>query len=264
MLGVLLATLVAPRPSPYPPLKTIIHLRSSPFCTTLRESIGPAVRALIENNIAFDQSKSLFLKLARDKVSSANRTMVIDMDVNRLGPLIDQVAQNLSASQAMLNNSRAFSAQPNSDDGRRLVLMQSQLRAIIAHQDEALNTLSGTYYSYNGNRLMGHGDGLKDPVDPPADTPIVLPPIKPAPYQSPSAVASRSPSVQAFSQASAQLASSPFPTGTPPSVDLGLMGLTKFTALFNNLTTYQVNEQQLEVQAAQTILQAAAECNSSQ
>jgi hypothetical protein len=257
MLGALLASAIASQPSPSPPpLKTIIHVRSSAFCTTLRENVGHAVRALIQNNVAIDGTKSLFLKMARDKVSSANRIMSIDMDINHLGPMIDEIAQNLAAAQALLNDARHFPTQPRSEDERRLAQMQKQLRAIIDHQNQALNILSGTYYSYNGNRLMGHGDGLKTPVDSPNDTPIVMPPTNakdltnasPAPLPT----ASQLPAV------------SPLAAATPASLDLGLLGMTKFAALFNRLTTYQLNEEPLEAQAAATILQSSAECNGSQ
>jgi len=211
--------------------------------------VGRTVRALIQNNIAIDETKSLFLKAARDKVSSANRIMVIDMDVNRFGPMIDVIAQNLATSQALLNDARHFRAPPRTEDERRLAEMQKELRAIIDHQDQALNVLSGTYYSYNGNRLLGHGDGLKTPVDPADETPIVLPPSNAKHLTN----ASISPLP----------AASPLPAITPSSVDLGLLGMTKFAALFNSLTTYQVNEEPLEAQAAATILQSSAECNGS-
>lgn len=255
LLGVLLASLAAAQPSPSPsPLKTIIHVRSSPFCTTLRQNVGRAVAALIQNNVAIDETKSLLLKMARDKVSSANRNMIIDMDMDQLGPKIDEIARNLAVAQALLNDAHAFPAQPKIDDDRQLAEMQKQLRAIIDHQNQALNIVSGAYYSYNGNRLMGYGDGLKAPVDPLADTPIVLPPIKPSSNTKP--LSSPSPSPLS--------AASPLPAATPASVDLGLLGMTKFAALFNNLTTYQVNEEALESQAAATILQSTAECNGNQ
>jgi hypothetical protein len=89
---------------------------------------------------------------------------------------------------------------------------------------------------------------MKAPVDPLADTPIVLPPTKPLNNPSPSPP----PVVPSL------------PAATPASVDLGLMGMTKFAALFNNLTTYQVNEESLESQAAATILQSTAECSAKQ
>ena len=247
MLGAaLLASVIASQPSPSPsPLKTIVHVRSSAFCTTLRENVGRAVQALIQNNIAIDKTKTLFLKMARDEVSSANPIMVMDMDMHYLGPMIDEVVQNRAAAQALLIDAREFPAQPRSDDERRLVQMQKQLQAIIDHQNQALNILSGTYYSYNGNRLMGHGDGLKTPVDSPKETPIVLPAPNELPAAAPPA------------------AMSPSPAATPATVDMGLLGMTRPAALFNGLTTYQLNEEALENEAAATILQSSTECNGS-
>jgi hypothetical protein len=249
MLGVLLAALSTPQPQP-PPLKTITHIRSSPFCTTLRENVGQTVKALIRNNIAFGQAKSLFLKMAHDRVTSADRTMVTDLNVQGLGPLIGAIAQDLSQSNALLNDARRFSAKPNSADERELAEIRRELRAIVDRQNEALNVLSGTYFSYNGNRLMGRGDGMAKgdgsgvPVDDPQhETPIVVPPVK---------VADSSPMPSA--------SSTPSTNATPQSVDLGLAGETKFAALFNSLTTYQLDELPLEAEAGKTIVQAAAEC----
>lgn len=241
MLGALLASvIVAPAPSPSP-LKTIIHVRSSAFCTTLRQNVGGAVRSLIQNNIAIDETKTLFLKIARDEVSSANTTMVIDMDMHYLGPMIDEIVRNRAAAQTLLLDAHQFPAQPRSEDERRLAQMRQQLQAIVDHQNQALNILSGSYYSYNGNRLMGYGDGLKAPVDSPNETPIVMPPIS--------------------ANGVINTSTSPIPAATPASVDLGLLGMTKFAALFNGLTTYQLNEEALEAKAAATILQSSAECN---
>ena len=211
------------------------------------------MRGLIQNNLTIDESKSLFLKLARDKVSSANRTTVIDMDINRLGPMIDKIAQNLAAAQVLLNDARHFSAQPRSEDERRLAQMQQQLREITDHQNQALNILSGTYYSYNGNRLMGYGDGLKTPVDVPGETPIVMPPTNAKDLTDASAF--RLPTASPLPAATA------VPAATPAAVDLGLLGMTKFAALFNSLTTYQLNEEPIEARAATIILQSSAECN---
>ncbi len=244
MWGLVLASLIAAQPSPAPPpLKTITHVRSSAFCTTLRQNVGRAVQALIKNNIAVDETKTLFLKMARDKISSANVGMVIDMDMNALNPMIGEIAQNLETAQALLNDTRRFPASPQTEDDRKLTQMQNELRTIIDHQNQALNILSGTYFSYNGNRLMGHGDGLKAPIDPVKDTPIVIPPANTSAYQVPEPAA--------------------VPAATPASVDLGLLGFTKFAQLFNNLTTYQWNEETLETRAAATIMQSSSECNGS-
>jgi hypothetical protein len=245
MLGVVLAVVAASQPSPAPtPLKTITHVRSSSFCTTLRQNIGPTVQALIQNNIAVDETKTMFLKMARDKISSSNVSMVIDMDINGLNPMIGEIAQNLETAQALLNDTHRFPAQPQTADDRQLLQMQKELRTIIDHQSQALNILSGTYFSYNGNRLLGHGDGLKAPIDPVKDNPIVIPPANGTAFQEPAAA--------------------PVPAATPRTVDLGLLGFTKFAQIFNNLTTYQWNEESLENRAAALILQSSDECNGNQ
>jgi hypothetical protein len=248
MLGVLMAALVTPQPSPSP-LKTISSVRSSPFCTALRENVGHAVKALIENNVAIGQSKSVFLKMAHDELTSGDKQMVMDMDVQHLDPLIEQIVKNRDAALAQLSDAERFAAQPKSDDERRLERIRQQLRAVIDRQNDALNLLSGTFFSYNGNRLNGSGDGLApgdggSPVDDPdKDTPLILPASRPA-----------------STQQMPQLAGTPVPVATPATIDLGLAGGTDAAALFNALTTYQITELRLENQAAQTILQSTAEC----
>lgn len=251
MLGVLIMALATPQPSPSP-LKTITHVRSSPFCTALRDRVGPAIKALAYNNIAIGETKSLFLKMAHDKVSSARPNMVMDMNMQRLDPLISTMANNLAVSQAKLNDATHFPTQPRTEDERRLIEIQKALRAIIDRQNEALNILSGTFFSYNGNRLMGHGDGMAKGDgsgvavdDPNQETPIVLPPIQHSDGATPAS--SSSPA--------------PMPQGTPKAVDMGLVGETTFASLFNSLTTYQIQEQPLETQAAKIILESAAQCN---
>jgi hypothetical protein len=254
MLGVLFVALATPEPSPFPPLKTITHVRSSPFCTTLRERVGPAIKALAYNNIVIGETKSLFLKMARDKVSSARPNMVMDMNMQRLDPLISTMADNLAVSQAKLNDAVHFPTQPRTEEERRLAEIQKALRAIVDRQNEALNILSGTFFSYNGNRLMGHGDGMPkgdgtgvQVDDPNQETPIVLPPIRHSAEASPAPNASSSPG--------------PASQRTPQAVDMGLVGKTKFASLFNSLTTYQLQEQPLESKAAKIILESAAQCN---
>lgn len=176
--------------------------------------------------------------------------MVMDLNIQRLGPLIDEIAANLSASQALLNDNRHFPVQPRTPDEKRLLEIQEQLRAIAERQNEALNVLSGTYYSYNGNRLMGHGDGMAKgdgtgvPVDDPNhETPIVLPPIR---------------TVQASPDPNEP--EPPSPNSTPASVDIGLPGETAFARLFNRLTAYQLDEQPLEAEAGKTIVETAEHC----
>lgn len=252
MLGVLLLAVAPTQPTPTP-LKTISHIHASPFCTALRENIGHAVRSLIDNDVAVDSGKSMFLQMAQDRVYRANPALVLDTDMERMSSVITKMVDNLAAVDAALNDLKAIPNQPKSDDERRLAQMRDDLRAVADQQREALNVFSGTYYSYKSNELnekknpiagavaANPNSGAAPATD--AVAPIVIPPIKsaPAPVQS----------------------ASPAPSPAPKSgslVDMGLAGYTPYAGLFNSLTTIQLREQPLESHAAQTILQYTDEC----
>lgn len=252
MLGVLLLAVVPTQPTPTP-LKTISHIHASPFCTALRENIGHAVRSLIDNDVAVDSGKSMFLQMAQDRVYRANPALVLDTDMERMSSVITKMVDNLAAVDAALNDLKAIPNQPKSDDERRLAQMRDDLRAVADQQREALNVFSGTYYSYKSNELnekknpiagavaANPNSGAAPATD--AVAPIVIPPIKSAPVPVQSA--------------------SPAPSPAPKSgslVDMGLAGYTPYAGLFNSLTTIQLREQPLESHAAQTILQYTDEC----
>lgn len=208
------------------------------------------MKALIDNNVAIGQSKSVFLKLAHDRISSAAPAMTIDADMEHLEPMIQTLAQNLAVLQTQLSQSRRFPMRPGSPEERRLAQMQRDLDAIAEQQNYVLNVLSGTFYSYSGNKLLKHASGMDEadapPDDPKSMTPIVLPPIR---------------SVSKSVSAAPTAAPSPSVGAAPQTRDLGLVGTTKFADLYNRLTTYQVSEEPLEEQAARTITQSADECN---
>ncbi|HEY8314492.1 MAG TPA: hypothetical protein VIG51_10010 [Candidatus Baltobacteraceae bacterium] len=231
--------------------KTITHVHSSPFCTTLRENIGPAIGALIQNNIAIGNGRALFLKMARDRYLSGAPGMALDMDMVPLDRLVGGMVKNLAATDAALDDSQRFPAQPGTQQERRLIEMRKELEAIADRQRQALNILSGTYYGYTSNELLQRGNDVTSAVDPHAKQP------KEAPFL---ALVDIPPS----KNISASTAATPAPLATiVPTIDIGLIGLTQYTALFNGLTTYQIREEPLESQATRTILESAAECKNS-
>lgn len=256
LLSVLLligAFSAAPQSSPTP-LKTISHIHASPFCTTMRQNIGHAMLGVMKNDAAIAQGKAMFLQLAQDTLA---RRSAIDLDMERMSGVVGDMVNNLAATDAALNDLRAIPNDPKTDDDKRLAQMRDELRAVADRQREALNVFSGTYYSFKSNELMGAGNPLARAVAPTqsnsmssastseADTPIVVPTIKPAPLPSASAA--------------------PLPSASPgTTVDLGLVGYDARTQqaarLFNSLTTIQLHEQPLESRAAQTIIQYANDC----
>lgn len=256
MLGVLIAALATPQPSP-PPLKTISHVRSTPFCTALRENIGHAVGALAANKTVIGNGKSILLRMAHDQVSRTSPGLVIDMDMVKIDRVVGAMVKNVELTDRALSDLKRIPASPKTEEERRLAQMRDQLRAVEERQKFALNVFSGMYESYSSNELQGKADAMAgatgpDNVKPPdlsaqggpdMGAPVVLPPLKsdgaPSPPPDPA----------------------PNVTPTPiPVHDMGLAGDTSFAGLFNGITTDQVYEEALESQAAKTILQYTDEC----
>lgn len=253
MLGMLLA-LAAPQPSPTP-LKTISHIHASPYCTAIRENIGPAVGALLANKPVIGEGKSMLLQMAQDSIHRSGP--VIDVDMVKVDRVVGAMVKNLAATDAALNDLKHIPATPKTGEERRLAAMRDQLRAVADAQRRALNVFSGMYESYSSNELLGKGNPLKGAVaagngsagtsaqdDSDTGTPIVVPPIS-------STAGTASPTPLPAPQ------SAPAPI---PQVDEGLAAFTPFAVLFNFVTTFQVQEEHLESQAARTIVSYSDEC----
>ena len=92
MLGVLLLAVT--------PLKTISHVRSSPFCTAVRENIGHAVGSLLENKPVIADGKSILLEMSYDEVSRAAPGLVIDIDMVKVDRVVGGLVKNLDATDS--------------------------------------------------------------------------------------------------------------------------------------------------------------------
>ncbi len=257
MLGVFVfgAVLGAAGPSPAP-LKTISHVRSSPFCTTLHENVGHAVAALIANKSAIADGKAMLLRMAQDRTYRANPGGVLDVDMVEIDRVVGAMVTNLRLTDAALDDLERIPAEPKTGDDKRLAAMRDALRAVEERQRIALNVFSGMYESYGSNELARKLNPLApatrtEAQAPPnfsgeqgADmgAPVVLPPIK---------------------SGDASPASSSTPNATHAAVpvrDVGLAARTPFAHLFNSITADQIDEEALESQAAKTILQYTTEC----
>lgn len=258
---VLFASASAPQPSPTP-LKTISHIHASPFCTAIRENIGPAVGALLANKPVIGEGKSILLQMAQDKIHRWSPALVIDSDMVKVDRVIGAMVKNLAATDTALNDLKHIPATPKTDEERRLAAMRDQLRAVADIQRRALDVFSGMYESYSSNELRGKGNPLKAAVaagnananananvsaqgGPDMGASIVVPPIS-----------SKVPSVVSPTPL-------PSPQGAPtpvPQIDEGLAAYTPFAQLFNSVTTYQLQEEPLESQAARTIVSYSDEC----
>jgi hypothetical protein len=252
MLGVLV--LAATAYAPPSGLKTITNVRVSPFCTALREHVAPAVRSLIQNKPVVTQGKSLLLQMAHDEVSGANPQTLMDFHMVQLNNVIGPMAQNLIATNEALN-ALDGAAKSGAGDDKRLRRMRAQLQAIAGEQNAMLNVFSGMYGSYTSNELLGRGNPLGNTLD---DKSHARTPFQQEKDTAAAAIAL--PASKNAAEAPAGTASSTPEPIMMRSVDMGLLGGTTFAHLYNQLTTYQILELQMESKAAEVIQQSAALC----
>ncbi len=133
LLGVTVAVSPAPSPVPLTPLKVIGRVRSTPFCTTLHETIGPAIAAVLSNDDLIASSKPAFATLYHDDVLVRSEARA-HLDMNRLESLITPIVANVKRVDALL------AGKPNDP---RLQAVRDKLQAVIAQQKESLNVISG-------------------------------------------------------------------------------------------------------------------------
>src|SRR5690348_7736201 len=100
LLGV--ATAVASPQPVLPTLKTITHVRATPFCSTLRTHIGPAIENLLAADASIAQSPPIVQTISRDGVIFRDYPRTV-LDMNRLESLITPLVKSTQAAQKELD-----------------------------------------------------------------------------------------------------------------------------------------------------------------
>lgn len=161
----------APDPTPTP--KTIIRIKTSPFCDAFRDNVFHAVEGLRVNDRVIDEGRSLLAKLAYDDVADStgmdpvpgvpsivaqSSAPSVQMDQFELEQIVGQAAHNLQRIYGLLNDAKRFAKHPQNDADRDLASMKSALVAVADAQERSLNLLSGEYNTAELNDLFSRGD----------------------------------------------------------------------------------------------------------
>lgn len=147
LLGITAAATPAPTAAPLTPLKVIGSVRSTPFCTALRETIGPAIAAVLSNDELIASSKPAFATLYHDDVLARSEART-HLDMNRLESLLTPIIANVKRIDSLL------ASKPNDP---KLQAMRDKLQAVLAQQKESLNVISGFVATEQLGELQGAG-----------------------------------------------------------------------------------------------------------
>jgi hypothetical protein len=156
-----LAQITQPAPSVTPPApKTIIRIKSTPFCTVFRENVFHAVEGLRVNDVVIDQGQLLLSKWAYDSIADTGKFQgpSLKMDQYQLGEVVHQAAHNVQRVYALLNDPQRFPQTPQDDAARDLIKMKAVLQAVADAQERSINILSGTYETAALLALLSFGN----------------------------------------------------------------------------------------------------------
>jgi len=153
VLALTLAVAASPAPSPtsapvpLTALKVIGHVRSTPFCTALRETIGPAIASVLANDELIESSKPAFATLYHDDILAGSEARA-HFDVNRIESLETPIIANIKRVDALLDRK---------PDDPKLQAMHAKLQAVAAQQKESLNVISGFVATEQLGEMQGAG-----------------------------------------------------------------------------------------------------------
>lgn len=163
----LLAATVASAAATPPP--TITRVKSSPYCTALRENVGHALPGFDMNDKLIGMALPAIAKLSHDTVIGAHVASAnseedqvrpsVRLDYSRMESIGGALTHNLDVLDKIIGDQR-FKAGAAGPDGADLSRMQQQLRAVEKAQRTALNVLM----AMSDTGQLAELKGMKNPL----------------------------------------------------------------------------------------------------
>jgi len=135
------------------PPKTIIDIGTSPLCTTLRESVIPAIVGLQANDALISAGRRQLGQWSSDAWREGPRGGFWRMDRMRVENLVSSLVRNLNVLDGILNDPKRF---PHDKTGSSATAtaIHDQLQAVEDSQRKTLNDLYGPVDNSMMNEMM--------------------------------------------------------------------------------------------------------------
>jgi hypothetical protein len=151
------------RHTPAPKLATpppeIGHVVSRPFCSALRNNIGPAIGAILANDAVIKQGPQLFSDynkaVGNGDMSETSRQMTMVKMENMVGPIV----ANIETVEKKLQDAAVFHNPPRTADEAKTVAMQQQLLDVLAMQKASLDIVNGFVQTQQLGDMQHQGFG---------------------------------------------------------------------------------------------------------
>lgn len=124
------------------PPKTIIDIGTSPLCTTLRESVIPAIVGLQANDALISAGRRQLSQWSTDAWREGPRGGFWRMDRMRVENVVGSIVRNLNVLDGILNDPKRFPHDKTGSSASAAAL-HDQLQAVADGQRKTLNDLYG-------------------------------------------------------------------------------------------------------------------------
>jgi hypothetical protein len=161
-----------PRPTAMPTLTypIIVRVVSKPFCSALRNNIGPAVAALIQDDAIVAKSRPQFENYLKYEANGESSTGLRDMSLMRMENSVTPLVNSLAVVDKALNDERAFRYPPHTADEKRLLELRDKLQAVEAMQKASLDVINGFVASEQLAQLQLEGNDVNSAINGDAST----------------------------------------------------------------------------------------------
>lgn len=148
-----------------PPQIIEVHSQST-LCTTLQQTVGPALTGLMQNDEVIDAGQRVVKKLTHDDAAAAG------MDRLQLENASLALVHNLAVIDGLLADAKKFPANPHTDDERTAAQIKVDLQSVVSSQKQKLNEIYGMMDTYELASMRNTFPRFNPTVGPTADDPV--------------------------------------------------------------------------------------------
>jgi hypothetical protein len=177
ILAVTVAATPVPTPTPKPPYPEIAHVVSSRFCGALRTNVGPAIKAMLDNDHMIAQTKPLFSDYNKyvGSQSLGMRDLTLVRMENYVGPLV----ANLADIEKYLQDPIVFPDSPTNAEDAELIDIRNKLEQVAAAQEESLDVINGFVATEQLGQMQHEGFDQANAINGDANNMIAKPTADP-------------------------------------------------------------------------------------
>jgi len=147
------------------PPPTITTVTSRPFCSALRNNIGPAIGTLLQNDNIIRQGPKLLSDYNKAIGNGENGTARKDMTLLQMENMVGPLVGNVKSIQKALEDPSVFHNPPRTADEKRLLILRDEILNAVAMQNASLDVINGLVTTAQLGEIQHEGEGIVSAIN---------------------------------------------------------------------------------------------------